>query len=248
MVVTAVRNAGGAAAGGTGGVQWAAADGRGSLRSDGSGSPASDGSGSPASDGSGSPTSDGRGSSMLDGSGSTAADGRDLLPARGRGLLAAGRALLAAGRAVIGLRACRISLSPAGRPLTCQPPLAISTDTVPSAMCSASTCSGSSRSGISGAHHTLPDGTAGSNRSSVRSSRNGAAAAHACGEHEVGYPTGAEKSERSNPQNSSGSLPPNLSAASSIPPAICCACGTNPYRISPAAQIALSCGQTDPLW
>src|SRR5580704_15516734 len=193
---------------------------------------AADGRGSPESDSSGSPASgDGPGSSSAS-AGSPAVAGRGLPTAGGRGPAAA----------------AAVRRPAPGRPFTSQPPLAISTDTVPSAMCSASTSSGSSRSGISGAHQTLPDGTAGSNRSSVRSSRNGAAAAHACGEHEVGYATGAAKSERSNPQNSSGSLPPNLSAASRIPPAICCACGTNPYRISPAAQIALSCGHTDPLW
>ena len=50
------------------------------------------------------------------------------------------------------------------------------------------------------------------------------------------------------PENSSGSRSPNHGDASTSPRITRWASSTNPYRISPAAQIALSCGHTPPQW
>ena len=54
------------------------------------------------------------------------------------------------------------------------------------ATCSESMRNGRNLAGMAGSHHSLPTGADGSNRSSVRSSWNGAADAQAWGEHEVG--------------------------------------------------------------
>jgi len=76
----------------------------------------------------------------------------------------------------------------------------------------------------------------------------GAADAHACGEHELGYATGVETSSRLSPAYSSGKRPSLTSAASSNSSMSTVDSSTKPYRISPAAAIAVSCGHTEPLW
>ena len=53
--------------------------------------------------------------------------------------------------------------------------------------------------------------------SMMRNSRNGVAAAHACGEHEVGKGIGVSTSRRSSPLNSSGSRPCHDSDAARRP-------------------------------
>ena len=78
----------------------------------------------------------------------------------------------------------RVRISP--RPSSDQPSSRTSTDTPAPATCSESICSGRNLAGMAGSHHSLPTGTDGSNRSSVRSRWNGAAEAQACGEHDVG--------------------------------------------------------------
>ncbi len=88
--------------------------------------------------------------------------------------------------AVSGSRPDRTSVRISPRPSSDQPSSATSSDTRAPATCSDSIRSGRNLAGIAGSHQSLPTGTDGSNRSSVRSRWNGAAEAHACGEQDVG--------------------------------------------------------------
>ena len=62
----------------------------------------------------------------------------------------------------------------------------------------------------------------------VLNNMNGVAAAHACGEHDVGKGTGVPTSATSRPQNSSGSRPFHASDAANSPRAILSASAPNP--------------------
>jgi hypothetical protein len=73
------------------------------------------------------------------------------------------------------------------------------------------------RSGTAGAIRTTPAGTSGVSPGRLRTSSNGAAAAQACGVHDVGYGTGESNSARSKSQNSSGNRCPVCWAAPSSP-------------------------------
>src|SRR5271155_2987363 len=102
--------------------------------------------------------------------------------------------------------------------------------------------------GIDGEQLTTPSGTETSRLSNeVLRSQNGDAAAQAWGEHDVGEGTGIGNAARGKPQKSPGSRPPKASAASKSPVVTALACSTKPYRARPAAQMALSWGQTEPL-
>ena len=70
----------------------------------------------------------------------------------------------------------------------------------------------------------------------------------AWGEHDAGYDTGTGRSSRATPEYSSGGRPAKWLAASSDPPTIRSTTSHRPYRAAPAAQIAVSCGHTEPLW
>src|SRR5690606_3244667 len=121
-----------------------------------------------------------------------------------------------------------VRVHPSGRPSTvASPPVAVmSAVTGPRRSCRSRSCP--QRPGRCGATASLRSGTSGCSPRNARTSSSGAAAAHACGEQDVGYGTGGLNSAREKPQNSSGSRPPNAVAASSRPSASRWASSTAP--------------------
>ena len=102
-------------------------------------------------------------------------------------------------------------------------------------------------SGITGARCSFEFRKSGSNRNIVRRNSSGEAAAHACGEHEVGYVTGNPTSPR-RAREELGKQVAEIRRRVDEASITRCASSTKPYRMSPAAHIALSCGQTLPQW
>src|SRR6476660_5920890 len=86
------------------------------------------------------------------------------------------------------------------------------------------------------------DGTTGA---SAQATTPAAAAAQACGRQAAGYGTvGPSGSTAYN----SGNRGPNVSVAPTRPPSRVEACSVKPASTIPRAQIAVSCGHTEPLW